>query len=432
MAVSLRAIAARAPVPVFIAATAADRGGLDDLSLDPSIRIAASPRHAHVLLVVGALSDADLDSLRRVHDQLPHPRATLFWGSGTVHGLEDCVRVEAGGDPVPALKTLFRSLMLGQRSSEPDLCADEPPSPWQGRGEHGQGGEGMMGGVPWGRPMAMTDEDLRDGLALDAYTMQIGPFLPMLPAGLVLSVTLQGDVFQKARVLRVPVPGPDPETALPDDAPDTAIAALERVRAARNLRSIARVLELLELHALAERCRRTGARIGQGGTCNMRRVRRLVALSGALPAIPADLGIVGSGHESLLHGAAARAAGQARDWRSDHPGYRRLGFQCVTQQSGDVRARLRQWLDDASQSLALLAAYRKHLGDAPPVLSPSRSDTEPTAARSDVEAHVLDDLLPGLEWHEAMLVINSFDTDTLVRMCIRQTGHKPQQTGKAA
>src|SRR3546814_18792006 len=62
----------------------------------------------------------------------------------------------------------------------------------------------MMGGKPYGRPMAMTDEDLRDGLALDAYTACFGPFLSVLPPGLLLELTLQGDVIQSAKVLRAP------------------------------------------------------------------------------------------------------------------------------------------------------------------------------------------------------------------------------------
>src|SRR3546814_14512508 len=63
----------------------------------------------------------------------------------------------------------------------------------------------MMGGKPYGRPMAMTEDDRRDGLALDAYSATFGPFLPVFPPGLQLSLTLQGDVVQSAEVLRPPV-----------------------------------------------------------------------------------------------------------------------------------------------------------------------------------------------------------------------------------
>lgn len=436
---NLRALAVQASVPVFIAANATDRDRVDDLSLDPSIQIATSPRHAHVLMVVGTLCDQDLDSLGRVHDQLPHPRATLFWGAQVVPGLEQCVRVDAGRDPGSTLNALFRQLMRGKRSSEPDLCPDEPPAPWQGRGEYGQGGKGMMGGVPWGRPMAMTDEDLRDGLTLDAYTMQIGPFLPMLPAGLVLSVTLQGDVIQKARVLRLPASPPDLEYELADDAPKPAVVALERRRAARNLRCLARALKILELPALAERARRAATRTEEDTICNLRSLRWLLALSGAMPAIPKGLGVVGRAHAPLLHGSAARASGQAHDWRAGHPAYQQLGFRCVNQQPGDVRARLRQWLIEASQSLELLAGHREqHLGSPRAtgsgvgVPSPSIRRAAPAAVMTETDTHVLEDLLPGLEWQEAMLVINSFDADDLARMIVQHHDHDPRPTGKAA
>src|SRR3546814_4254050 len=90
----------------------------------------------------------------------------------------------------------------------------------------------MMGGKPYGRPMAMTEDDRRDGLALDAYTATFGPFLPVFPPGLQLSLTLQGDVVQSAEVLRPPV------HQAAGDAP---------------LRRIARLLRLLGLPALAQR-----------------------------------------------------------------------------------------------------------------------------------------------------------------------------------
>src|SRR3546814_20246746 len=93
--------------------------------------------------------------------------------------------------------------MTGERRSEDDRLPDEPQVAWRGKGDHGQGGEGMMGGKPYGRPMAMTDEDLRDGLALDAYTACFGPFLSVLPPGLMLELTLLGDVIQRTEERRV-------------------------------------------------------------------------------------------------------------------------------------------------------------------------------------------------------------------------------------
>ncbi|MDQ6627935.1 MAG: hypothetical protein M3Z29_05710, partial [Pseudomonadota bacterium] len=54
---------------------------VEDLSLDPRVRWVASPRHASVLLVAGAVRRSDLPALRVVHDQLPPLRATLWWGA---------------------------------------------------------------------------------------------------------------------------------------------------------------------------------------------------------------------------------------------------------------------------------------------------------------------------------------------------------------
>ena len=51
--------------------------------------------------------------------------------------------------------------------------------------------------LPGGLPMADLGED-RDGLALDRLHVPLGPVLPDWPAGLVVHVTLQGDVIQEA------------------------------------------------------------------------------------------------------------------------------------------------------------------------------------------------------------------------------------------
>jgi hypothetical protein len=87
--------------------------------------------------------------------------------------------------------------------SDPDRLPDEEPNEWRGVGPNGQGGEGMMGGTPYGRPMAMTGDD-RDGLALDQLQLRLGPFLDALPAGLTMEVTLQGEVVQACELHRSP------------------------------------------------------------------------------------------------------------------------------------------------------------------------------------------------------------------------------------
>ncbi|SKA17102.1 hypothetical protein [Consotaella salsifontis] len=326
-----------APVSVFAAVGAGSRGRVERLFYDPRLTRVLSVRQANVLLVAGSLRDEDHDDLRRLHDQMPPPRATVWWGSDPIFGFDDLTTIAVEDDPVAAIVAAHRALIMVERASEPDLLPNEPANPWRGEGPHGQGGKGMMGGTPYGRPMAMTNDDLRDGLALDAYTAPFGPFLPMLPPGLKLSLTLQGDVVQKAEVLRPPL-------AQHDDGPTRAL----------RLRRVARLLRILGLDAHADRLQDASRASECGEEVDFAKLRRLVRWSGALAAIPPGLGVV--------------------DGR-------------------DVRSRMRRWLDE--------------LG----VQRPDPADP----ASSEQPARLVD-LLEGLEWTEAILVINSFDDKALLAM----------------
>lgn len=311
----LHRLAATAPVPVFAAIGEDGLRAVDRLAVDPRVDLVESPRHAAVLLVVGTIRADDRPELERLHDQLPHPRATLFWGGDAVFEGEV---VDGAADPLPLLADMHHALMTCARPSESDLLPNQPPNAWRGKGDFGQGGEGMMGGVPYGRPMPMTDDDLRDGLALDPYSAPFGPFLPQFPPGLLLDLTLQGDVIQTAEVSR---------PAYAQDEPGGAAVALRR---------IARMLRLLGLPARAERVLRDGPRGGLES-----RLRRW----GAFAAIPPGLGPI---------------------------------------DGADVRDRLRGWCAEAD------------------------------GGRPSSVAHVsVADLLPGLEWHEAILVLNSLPAEAL-------------------
>ncbi len=188
------------PVPVFAAAGADRWGEVQELRGCPDLRLVASPRHAAILLVAGGVSGAHVEPLRRVHDQLPHPRGAVLWNaSSTV--LTGAVRTVQGGvrELVEAVSSEWRVLVDDPAASRPDELVDRDPNEWRGIGPFGQGGEGMMGGTPYGRPMAMTGAD-RDGLALDQLHLQFGPFLDPLPGGVVVHVVLQGDTIQQAAV----------------------------------------------------------------------------------------------------------------------------------------------------------------------------------------------------------------------------------------
>ncbi len=205
----LSRLAAATPPPVFAAVGPGLLPATERLLARPTLRRCGSPREAAILLVAGTIPEPAGAALDRVHDQLPHPRASFDW--------------DGGGDAEAAIGALWRGL-LGGGASEPDRLPDEPPNSWRGEGDHGQGGEGMMGGVPYGRPMAMTGDDLRDGLSLDLYTARIGPFAPMLPPGLQLSATLQGDLVVTAAVARPPF-----EQPAEADAPEACAARLLRL-----------------------------------------------------------------------------------------------------------------------------------------------------------------------------------------------------------
>ncbi len=331
-------LASSAPVPVFAAVGAGARDRVEALALRSELRRVGSPRHAAVLLVAGSVPRRSGPALDRVHDQLAHPRATLRWGAEVPaaalrrgddgRGAEEA-SVAADADPVPALVTLHRALLRGERASEEPRLPDEPPAPWRGRGEHGQGGEGMMGGVPYGRPMARTADDLRDGLALDRLTFTAGPFFPPLPPGLVLRVALQGDVIQSAEVVEPPFPQSEPDAD----------------RARRYLHRAARLLRVAGAGAAAERAIRLAIApdLSVGG---VRRLRDLLRRGGTLRALP----------------PAEETAGV------------------------DVRARLRGWLDAAERG--------RGAGEEGP---------------GDDELARLPDLLPGLEWGDAMLLVAALD-----------------------
>lgn len=309
----LQRIQSWAPVPVYPVIGKGGLRAIERLRLDPALTLVSSARHASIMLVCGDIRDGDRPALRQLHDQLPHPRATLWCCSPPLCDAADPVE-ERGDDATVALRQLDADLRAGTRTTEADWLPDQPPNAWMGKGDHGQGGKGMMGGVPYGRPMAMTDEDLRDGLDLDAMTISVGPFAPMLPPGLSLELVLQGDVIQTARIL-------------------TSAYQEEMPARETSLWQASRLLELVGLAGLARRC------------------RSVVQMTD----VPTD---------SLY--AAARRAGA---FFAVPPGLGQIG-------ASDVRTRLREVLSGSPSSMP----------DSAPLLI---------------------DMMRGLEWQEAMLVVAS-------------------------
>ncbi len=136
MAVSItRRLAAQAPVPVLTVAGAGARGALLALRASPELELVASPRHATVLLVGGAIPEGVVEFAAQVHDQLPEPRAVVWWGGdeGQRLGNDPTVVVGPDGDVVATIRRVHRELLSGERPSTPPAGPTSDPIEWQGR-----------------------------------------------------------------------------------------------------------------------------------------------------------------------------------------------------------------------------------------------------------------------------------------------------------
>lgn len=405
----LHAVAARAAVPVFLVQGSSDGGpgDLDRLRLDPRLDVRDSPRHACVLVVGGSLPASVHRPAALVHDALPHPRATVWWGGdrGEAVALLPCaVEAAVGADPVAAIVEVHRELLAGDLTTEPAVLEETTRSDWRGVGPYGHGGSGMTGGAPYGRPLADREDDLRDGLTLDVLPVAVGPFFPGWPQGLTLRVRLQGDVVQGVEV----EPNPYPATAAPDDpfvraaTEPVALAGLELARAARHLRHVAAVLRILGLSALGARALRASTQVAVGstaGACSLLAILRAVPVERALPAAAVLLA-----EDARGLGLLARASGLEEDARCDDPAYAAVDFTPVCQAGGDARARWRQRLAEVAQSMALAERAGGRARDPGQPLEPS----EPPAA---AVLGLLPRLLVGAEWGDAVAVVAGLGLD---------------------
>lgn len=414
----VRRPAARAPVPVFLlqGVDGGPAGDAEQLRRDARLEIVASPRHATVLLVAGALPPELHEPAALVHDALPHPRGTVRWGAAA-DGWGAALELPAtstDGDIATAVVTAHRALLDGSRPSEPPLKSATQREPWRGVGPYGHGGTGMTGGVPHGRPLPDRADDLRDGLKLDVLPVAVGPFFPAFPVGLTLDVVLQGDLVQEVRVRGNPFVG-EQQTA--DDVFARAatepvpVAALEQARAAHHLRALARTLRLHGLEALAVRVLHHAAGPSEemmaAGPRLVRRLRRL-PVERSLPPAGALSTTAWTGH-----GFGARAAGVPIDARTDDPAYDGLAFTPVCTDGGDARSRWRQRLAEIEQALALAAAAGTRLRDPGPVVE------DPASVTAEL-LPLLPDLLVGLEWGDAVAVVDSLDLDLRRAAPVRQ------------
>lgn len=423
----LHKLASRGSVPVFPVLGKQGDGALRHLALSPQIELVDSPRHASVLLVAGEIPADRFEPLRRVHDQLPYPFTTLWFRSEPWPHLERVARIDDLDDLPGALVTAHRELMEGRRDSAHRLLPDKPPNPWEGEGDFGQGGEGMMGGVPYGRPMAMNmEDDIRDGLTLDSLTFRLGPFFFALPPGMAAEITLQGDLVQTWQTQLTPYPQPLDEAFFDARERPVPIAEVELARGRHHLHRLFHALHLAGLEGASLRTLRLAHGLSTSSTLDG--LRRALSRSGFF-RLTAGGGVLGPEQARMIGGPAARAAGMADDLRSEDAGYRRLGFSPVCQAEGDTHARWRQLLDEIDQSLHLARLAERdnvHTERADSIETPRG----PWSERRPADASALfDELLPGLEWGDALAAVASLDVAALADQPV---GTQPSGESRAA
>jgi len=260
-----------------------------------------------------------------------------------------------------------------------------------GGGHGGHGGHGSM--AVMGLAMADRGAD-RDGLMLDQLHVPLGPVLPDWPAGLVLRLTLQGDVVQDAIADTLPAAAdaPTPFWAEPWldllAGGDPSRAEAGRRCAAAHLDSLARLLGVAGWGVAATRMRRLRDDLLAGRPPEEVAIRfgplaRRVGSSRLLHAMTR-----GIGHLRDAGDAAADVQGPAL----------RAG--------GDVADRLRQWLAEAGA--ALEEATR------PGPLTSLDGPRGPVDAGVGAARALLDTLPPlvsGLDVSSARLVVASLDPD---------------------
>jgi len=420
----LARIAAGAPVPVFAIAGAGAREQVQDLRLNPGVRLVDSPREANVLLVAGAMPGSLAEPLQRIHDAMSHPRCTVVapspGGRDLRAWLPNATAVAPDEAIASALGDVHQKLLAGDRPSEPALLPDVDPAPWRGVGPFGQGGTGMTGGTPYGRPMADLLDD-RDGLRLDALPLTVGPFFPHFPSGLILQATLAGDVVVESAIEANPFTGLDFETVTPSatlgpflralSAP-VPIAELELARARSHLRWLADALITQGLHALGARALALAVRVRPGGGEEVRKLERLLRGTQVFRWSLGGVGPIAAEHlASIAAGPVARASGIAEDARADDPAYRELGFTPVTQRAGDAAARWRQRLAEAGQALDLADRAGARQTELRGRVEGPRGLLLPGGAATGRLCGLLPELLTGREWGDAVTTIVSLDLD---------------------
>jgi hypothetical protein len=408
-------LAAKATPSVFVAAGMGAAEVVAQLEASGEIHRVASPAAATVLLVVGGIPPALESSVAAVHDGMAHPRGTVHLPLGFDHGsLPTSPHALVAGSAEEAavvIRDVFAVLMSGRRASDPALLPDVDPNPWRGVGPYGQGGSGMTGGTPYGRPLAELGAD-RDGLRLDVLPLRIGPLFAPLGAGVTLDATMAGDVIVEARLADSPFAPPKEATifqrALNMQVP---IAEVEIARARDHLRWVASSLAVMGIPALAVRTLRLAAEPLPDASRVAALARRLRVLR--IPTLPwAGRGPLASDAvHGLALGPVSRASGEIDDARADEPAYRRLGFEPLIGTAGDAAERWTLRLREAAASLDLARRAGATEAWGSEVVECPRGRLTPTSAPFGRIRALVPSLLEGLEWGDAVVSLVSLDID---------------------
>jgi hypothetical protein len=353
---------------------------------------ALNPADADVLLVAGTPAADIAAAVQATWAAVPAPRVrALVTSPGEVAAALDAARAElATGAP--------RWLPAGDAAVMAGANGGAASGPGGSHGAHAMASHHDTGdmdtGMPGGLPMAERGED-RDGLKLDRLHVQLGPVLPDWPAGLVVGLTLQGDVVQHAEAGAVGLAGgagsfwTEPWRRAADGEPViTGVAA--RRRAAAHLDSLARFLGLAgwddaATTACALRDDALGGRPVSSLGLAVRRLAVRVARSRVLA-----WSTRGAGMLQPDEAAAAGVTGPA--WRA----------------GGDVTARYRCWCRELA---GLTAAFDDGSRLDPAVLEPPRGRLDGAQAPSASLLAVLPLLLAGAEFATARLIVASLDPD---------------------
>lgn len=292
--------------------------------------------------------------------------------------------------------------MEHEEQHEPDEENDTEEPEDGGEDEHGEMDHEEMdhGDMDFMSMIEMTEGTPRgsDGLQMEWVEAPFGPLFPGLPAGLELTLTLDGDTVALAEAsssagrtslesLSVPVDGLtgrfgafDPLSPVAyrllaclagEDAASISVreedelgrvGALERERAASHLNWLASFGYLIGDHRMSRSAGKLQLAVLRAETGEMarlhaevesfiRRIRRTPLMRRRLEGV----GCLGD-HEAGLSGPVARSGGVAQDSRTDSEVYRSLGFEPVLRDGGDAFARIQVRLAEITQSLELVRA----------------------------------------------------------------------------